>query len=152
MRILYWLDLAKKMDLRWHLVLFTIIQDWKKKQQLNYFKKLYILLPGSLQFISRPLVCLLCHWGYTLRIQLCVTIIFEYFCVCVIRAKILKIKLQLSLLSTLKKKKTNLHIHLYFILLHQTHLVLFISFKLIHSKSNLNVSYFPALLQTALFI
>lgn len=37
------------------------------------------------------------------RIRLCVTIIFKYFCVCG-KGQILKISLQLGLLSTLKKK------------------------------------------------
>lgn len=36
------------------------------------------------------------------RIRLCVTIIFKYFCVCG-KGQILKISLQLGLLSTLKK-------------------------------------------------
>lgn len=75
------------------------------------------------------------------RIRLCVTIIFKYFCVCG-KGQILKISLQLGLLSTLKKKR--LRIHLSFIQL-QTHLVLFISFKFILSKINLNVSSFLAL-------
>lgn len=64
------------------------------------------------------------------------------FCVCG-KGQILKIRLQLGLLSTLKKPR--LCIHLSFIQLHQTHLVLFMSFNFALSKINLNVSSFQAI-------
>lgn len=139
------------MDLRWHLVwLFTIIQEWKKKQLLNDIKKSYILgwfLAVYLQATCMSVISLRLHramWESNFMLLL-----FLNISVCGVRAKILKTKLQLCLLSTLKNC---LHINLYFVQFHQTRLFIFISFKFMLSKININVSSFPALPQAALFI
>lgn len=103
------------------------------------------------QFISRHLyVCSFTEATQgNVRIQFCLTIISECFCVC---GKGQDFDNKTPVESAKHIKKTCLNIHLYFIQLHQTHLVLSISFKFMLSKINLNVSSFPALSQAPLFI
>lgn len=129
----------------------------KKETTVKWYWRNYIFMPCSLWFISRQLACLeiahlLFHWSAISPLHramwesdFMLLLFLNSFCVCG-KGQILKIRFQLGLLSTLKKKKQQrLHIHLSFIQLHQTHLVLFISFKFILSKINLNVNSFPAL-------
>lgn len=82
MYVLYWLDLAKKMDLRWQLVwLLTIIQEWKKETTVKWYKE--IVCPWLLPCGSSPDHLYVCYFTEAthgnVRIRLCVTIIFEYF-------------------------------------------------------------------------